>query len=64
MAMPIFYLNHDTNKLNVSPSWWIYLLLALCLTALTVSFWRWNLHRKRKARDARLREDLRITSII
>jgi hypothetical protein len=35
MAMPIFYLT-DTKSLAISPSWWIYLILALSLTTLTV----------------------------
>lgn len=63
MAMPIFYLTSD-HSLAVSPSWWIYVIFALCLTALTVSFWRWNLYRKRKARGARLRDKLRLTSVV
>ena len=58
MAMPIFYLN-ETKSLAVSSSWWIYLLLALLVTALTVTFWRWSLRRKREARVTELDHEKR-----
>jgi type VI protein secretion system component VasK len=63
MAMPIFYLN-ETKSLAVSPSWWIYLLLALLVTALTVTFWRWSLRRKRKARDIAVCHEKRMESVV
>jgi type VI protein secretion system component VasF len=58
MAMPIFYLD-ETKGLAISSSWWIYVLLALLVTAVTVTFWRWSLSRKRKARHARLGQEKR-----
>lgn len=63
MAMPIFYLT-DTKSLAISPSWWIYVLLALSLTTLTVTFWRWSLRRKRKARDTKLVQEKRIDALV
>jgi len=63
MAMPIFYLN-ETKSLAVSSSWWIYLLLALLVTALTVTFWRWSLRRKRKARDTAVCHEKRMESAV
>lgn len=63
MAMPIFYLT-DTKSLAISPSWWIYLTLAVSLTTLTVTFWRWSLRRKRKAREARLVEEKRMDALV
>jgi membrane protein implicated in regulation of membrane protease activity len=63
MAMPIFYLT-DTNSLAISPSWWIYLLLASSLTTLTVAFWRWSLRRKRKARDTRTVQEKRMEALV
>lgn len=63
MAMPIFYLN-DAKSLAVSSSWWIYLLLALLVTVLTVTFWRWSLRRKRKARDTGMYHEKRIETAV
>ena len=46
--MPFFYLDDETEALQVSPTFWIWFAVAAPLTAITLGYWRLSLRWKRK----------------
>ena len=61
MAMPLFYLD-GAKRLSVSPSFWIYVVIAVPLTCLTVGLWRLMLELKRRKRKEALNPDHKVSN--
>jgi hypothetical protein len=49
-STPFFYLHGEDQVLAISPSFWVFVAIAVPLTSLTVLYWRWSLWRKRRER--------------
>jgi cell division protein FtsL len=57
MGTPFFQL-YNLEQLAVSPQLWIYALISIPLTAVTLIYWRWQLRKRIRERSKMSGHDL------